>query len=158
MSTPCLSVLLGNNLPWTLWVTRRWKSTNLVYAISQPGAFLILSKANIQYGLTLSKALERSASKTQTDLSPSRILCMHKTAFCGSLKYDITACEGCMRCAVWRIIYAATLPSTNRSMVFGIPSGRKWSALGPALAFGIHTPTCIGGRAVPTDDIIEVAD
>ena len=86
MSTPWLRVLLGNNLPWTLCVTRRWKSTNLVYAISQPGAFLILSKAKIQYGLTLSKALERSASKTQADLSPSRILWMHETAFCGSLK------------------------------------------------------------------------
>ena len=63
--------------------------------------FRILSKANIQYGLTLSKALDKSASKTQAELSPSRILWIHETAFCGSLKYDITACEGCMRCAVW---------------------------------------------------------
>ena len=48
--------------------------SHLVYAISQAGAFLILSKANIQYGLTLSKALDKLESKTQAELSPSRIL------------------------------------------------------------------------------------
>ena len=57
-----------------------------MYAISQTGAFLILSRANIQYGLTLSKALERSASNTQADLSPSRIRWMHETAFLRFLK------------------------------------------------------------------------
>ena len=38
----------------------------------------------------------------------------------------------------------AAVPSCSRSSVSGIPNGRKKSAVGPCLAFGIQTPTWVG--------------
>jgi len=43
------------------------------------------------------------------------------------------------------VMTAAMLPSMNLSNVDGMPNGRKLSAVGPILAFGIHVWTEQGG-------------
>ena len=58
--------------------------------MTQAGAPLLLSNARIQYGLTRSKALERSASKAQEALELSRKLWIAVTALAGSLNIDMT--------------------------------------------------------------------